>query len=127
LAEPATKSKAKAKAKKTNKWGRTAKGGGDKTCSVEGCERPYRAKSYCYFHFKKWRHGELPHSRYRTCSKPECRKKVARHGLCETHLSEAAKGGKPAASAPTPTVGASPPAASSPAPAAPAPEAPAAS
>lgn len=102
-----TKTKTKAKARKNN-WGRAAKGGGEKACSVEGCKRPYRAKSYCYFHFKKWRHRELPHSRYRTCSKADCRKKVARHGLCETHLAEASKGAAPAASAPAPAAPAAP-------------------
>jgi hypothetical protein len=39
-----------------------AKGVG-KTCSVAGCKRGYRAKGYCFFHYKKWRHGELPHAR----------------------------------------------------------------
>lgn len=87
--------KANAK-KKLKKWPRKAKGGGKKQCSVENCKRPYRAKSYCFFHYKKWRQGELPHSRYRTCSKAECRKRVVRGGLCEQHLSES-KGKAPAA------------------------------
>jgi len=81
-------------AKKTNKhksWPRTAKGGGKKACSVEGCKRPYRAKSYCFFHYKKWRQGELPHSRYRTCSKADCRAKTFKGGLCEKHYAEAYK------------------------------------
>ena len=76
-------------------WARQPKGSPENACTVEGCKRPYRAKGYCYFHFKKWRQGELPHSRYRTCSKAECRQKVVRHGLCEKHEAEArgAKGG----------------------------------
>jgi hypothetical protein len=85
---------AQAQAKKTNplkKWPRKAKGGEGKACSVANCKRPYRAKSYCFFHYKKWRQGELPHSRYRTCSKAECRKPVVKGGLCETHLAEVAK------------------------------------
>lgn len=74
-------------------WPRMAKGGGKKACAVEGCKRPYRAKSYCFFHFKKWRQGELPHSRYKTCSKAECRAKAVanREGLCEKHYAEAFK------------------------------------
>ena len=72
------------------KWPRVAKGNG-KTCTVGECKRPYRAKGYCFFHFKKWRQGELPHSRYRVCSKPECRKKVLKAGLCEQHVNEARK------------------------------------
>ena len=82
-------------AKNTNphkSWPRTAKGNGKKACSVEGCKRPYRAKSYCFFHFKKWRQGELPHSRYKTCSKAECRAKVGpKAGLCEKHYAETFK------------------------------------
>jgi len=91
-----------AKKKSTNKhkkWPRLAKGGGEKSCSVAGCKRPYRAKSYCFFHYKKWRQGELPHSRYRVCSKAECRKRVVKHGLCEQHLAEG-KTKAPAAAAP---------------------------
>jgi len=82
-------------------WARQPKGSPENACTVDGCKRPYRAKGYCYFHFKKWRQGELPHSRYRTCSKAECRQKAVRHGLCEKHESEArgAKGGETAASA----------------------------
>lgn len=79
---------AEKKTKQLKKWPRRAKGGSGKACGVEGCKRPYRAKGYCYFHYKKWRQGELPHARYRTCSKAECRKKVAKQGLCEQHLSE---------------------------------------
>ena len=79
-------------------WARRAKGGPDNACSVEGCKRPYRSKGWCYFHFKKWRQGELPHGRYRTCSKPECRSKAVRHGLCEKHEAETyGKGGETAA------------------------------
>jgi hypothetical protein len=94
-------------AKKTNKhksWPRKARGGGTKVCSVANCKRPYRAKSYCFFHFKKWRQGELPHTRYRICSKAECKKKVLKGGLCETHYNEKFKKDAPAAaSAPAAT------------------------
>ena len=86
------------------KWPRQAKGGEGKACGVKDCKRPYRAKGYCYFHYKKWRQGELPHSRYRVCSKTECRKKAFKHGLCEQHHTEAFKKGEaapaPAAAAP---------------------------
>ncbi|HVE81390.1 MAG TPA: vegetative protein [Myxococcales bacterium] len=83
------------------KWPRRAKGGEGKACGVKDCKRPYRAKGYCYFHYKKWRQGELPHSRYRVCSKAECRSKAVKHGLCEKHFNEAYKKGEaPAAAAP---------------------------
>jgi hypothetical protein len=84
------------------KWPRKAKGGGSKACSVANCKRPYRAKGYCFFHYKKWRQAELPHARYRICSKAECRKKVLKAGLCEQHFNESKKsaGGEAAAAAP---------------------------
>jgi hypothetical protein len=73
---------------KVKGWARVAKGGPDNHCSVEGCKRAYRAKGWCYFHFKKWRQGELPHSRYKTCGRAECRLKAVHHGLCEKHEAE---------------------------------------
>lgn len=66
-------------------------------CSIEGCKKPYRAKGYCDIHYKKWKSGELPKPRYKTCLQEGCRKK--RHessSLCEEHLK--AKLGKPEAS-----------------------------
>jgi hypothetical protein len=79
---------------------RAPRGGADKACSVDGCKRPYRAKGFCFFHFKKWRHAELPHSRYKTCSKAECRKPMFRRGLCEAHFNESFKKGEAAAAPP---------------------------
>ena len=64
------------------------KAGGKKTCSVDGCKRAYRAKGLCFFHYKKWRRGELEKrpGRYRTCGKEGCKKKVVAHGLCQEHF-----------------------------------------
>ena len=64
------------------------KGGGKKTCSVQGCKRAYRAKGLCFFHYGKWRRSELEARprRYVTCSKPDCKKKVVAHGLCQDHF-----------------------------------------
>ena len=75
-----------AKKKAAKKAAPSAKGQGKKACTAEGCKRGYRAKGYCFFHYKKWRAGELPHGRYDTCSNEECHKRVALHGLCEEHL-----------------------------------------
>ena len=86
-----TQATTKKSGNKHKKWPRKAKGAEGAVCSVKDCKRPYRAKGYCYFHFKKWRQGELPHSRYRTCSKAECRKNAVKHGLCEQHFNEAYK------------------------------------
>ncbi len=54
-------------------------------CKVEGCKRAYQAKGYCFFHYDKWKGGELPKARLKTCSKEGCKKKVVAHGLCEEH------------------------------------------
>ncbi len=85
----------KHKGSQAKKWKRMPKAGGAKTCSVDGCKRPYRAKGYCFFHFQKWRRGEMPDSRYKTCNVEKCTKKQFKSGLCETHYTE--KKGKAAA------------------------------
>ena len=71
-------------------------------CKVEGCKRAYQGKGYCFFHYDKWKAGELPKARYKTCSKEGCLKKVVAHGLCADH--QAKKGGEaaPAAAPATP-------------------------
>lgn len=67
-------------------------------CLIEGCKKPYRAKGYCNIHYKKWRSGELPKPRYKTCLQEGCRKKrYESSSLCEEHLK--AKLGKPEAPA----------------------------
>ena len=75
-------------ATKTKKKAPSAKAAGKKSCSIAGCKRAYRAKGLCFFHFKKWRAGELEAkpARYKTCSKPDCKKKVVAHGLCQDHF-----------------------------------------
>ena len=72
----------------TKKKAPRAKGGGKKTCAVQGCKRAYRAKDLCFFHYKKWRRGELEKrpARYETCNKENCRKKVLAHGMCQEHF-----------------------------------------
>jgi len=94
VAEKTTK---KHKGSLAKKWKRAAKGGGKKACSVEGCKRAYRAKGFCYFHYQKWRRGELPHGRYKSCNAEKCTKKQFKAGLCQTHYNE--KIGKAAAAA----------------------------
>jgi len=101
VAETTTK---KHKGSQAKKWKRTARGGGKKTCKVEGCKRVYRAKGYCFFHFSKWRKGELPKARYTACNTPKCTKKQFKAGLCQTHYNETigkgAAAAAPAAAAP---------------------------
>ncbi len=79
------------------------KSNGKKSCTVADCKRGYRAKGYCFFHYRKWRRGELPHARYKTCSAPECRKPAVLHGRCEAHAKgKGAAAAKPAAPAAAP-------------------------
>ena len=80
-------------------------------CKVEGCKREYRAKGYCNIHYKKWRHGELPHSRYKTCNSEGCRKRVTAHGLCGEHAKVKASAAAVATTAPAATSNLPPPAA----------------
>jgi hypothetical protein len=60
---------------------------GERKCSIEGCKRPYRAKSYCVTHYQKWRRGEMDghKARYHICSKESCKKPAGRFGLCDEH------------------------------------------
>jgi hypothetical protein len=60
-------------------------------CKIEGCKGEYRAKGYCRKHYKKWRRGELPKPRYKTCSVEDCIKPVSQRGKCAEHASKKAK------------------------------------
>ena len=79
-----------------------AKGVEGRKCSIEGCKRAYQAKGYCFFHYDKWKAGELPKGRYKTCSKEGCHKKVVAHGLCAEHQAKKAGAPAPAAAPATP-------------------------
>jgi hypothetical protein len=81
-----------------------AKGNGKKTCGQAGCKRAYRAKGLCFFHYKKWRRGELEAkpARYDVCGKAECKKKAFQHGLCEDHFTAWKKARKKNAGAEAP-------------------------
>lgn len=86
-----------------------AKGKEGLKCKIEGCRRAYQAKGYCFFHYDKWKDGELPKARYKTCSKEGCHKKVVAHGLCADHQGK--KGAEAAAPAAVPAAApATPPA-----------------
>ncbi len=62
--------------------------GAERRCRMKGCKRPYRAKSYCNVHYKRWRQGKLGKARYKICSKEECLQKRHQAGLCEAHFKE---------------------------------------
>ena len=55
------------------------------TCKAPGCEKEVRAKRYCDGHFRKWRKGQMPKPRYKTCHEENCRKPQHDRGLCEAH------------------------------------------
>jgi hypothetical protein len=99
---------------KTKKKAPQSKAGGKKACTVDGCKRAYRAKGLCFFHYKKWRRGELEKRppRYDTCGKEGCKKKVVAHGLCQEHFDawkasrkNAKMAAKPSAPAEAPAAG----------------------
>src|SRR5437763_17201472 len=71
-------------------------------CGIEGCKRAYQAKGYCFFHYDKWKNGELPRARYKTCSKEGCHKKVVAHGLCAEHQKKTGEAAAAAPAAPAP-------------------------
>lgn len=70
------------KTQNTQELGATAK----KSCKVENCKRPYRAKGYCTVHYQKWRRGEMDKKpRYKTCYEENCRAAIFKLGYCEKH------------------------------------------
>jgi hypothetical protein len=81
---------AEADSKTENKAEKTTKGTpprATRKCSVEGCKRPYRAKTYCVVHYNTWRRGEMEShkARYKACSKEGCKKPAGRWGQCDEH------------------------------------------
>jgi len=58
------------------------------TCKAPDCEKEVRAKHYCDRHYRKWRQGEMPKPRYKTCNAENCRKPQHDRGLCEAHWAE---------------------------------------
>jgi hypothetical protein len=65
------------------------------SCKAKDCGREAIAKRYCRKHYRLWKAGEMPKSRYKTCTFEKCRKKRFRLSLCEEHYK--AKTGKGAA------------------------------
>jgi len=77
-------------------------------CKIEGCKRAYQAKGYCFYHYDKWKGGELAKARSKTCSKEGCHKKVAAHGLCAEHQKKKTGETAPAAAPAAPAMPAAP-------------------
>jgi hypothetical protein len=95
---------------------------GKGNCKAKDCTREAFARHYCRKHYRLWKAGEMPKSRYKTCTFEKCRKRRFRGSLCEEHYNAAR--GKKAEAAPAAAGGATPaaapPAAAPPADAAPA-------
>lgn len=63
---------------------------GQRTCSVEGCDKKHFARGWCKGHYTRWlKHGELqahiPLAKKRWCSIKGCEAEVAGHGYCRHH------------------------------------------
>ncbi len=67
------------------------------TCKAKDCSREVIAKSYCRKHYRLWKAGEMPKTRYKTCTFEKCRKARFRGSLCQEHYT--AQTGKGAAAA----------------------------
>jgi hypothetical protein len=83
---PSTATEAKVSTKKSKK---TSTKEVHKICTIDNCKREYKAKGYCKFHYKEWRHGKFGMARYKTCKdNGGCRKPASlnKHGYCEEHF-----------------------------------------
>jgi len=70
----------------------------EKTCRMDGCKRPYRAKGYCNVHYRKWRRGEMESpGRYKICGEENCKKPMFKKGMCEAHYGAWSASKKPEA------------------------------
>ena len=59
-------------------------------CSVEGCDRPVRAKGLCSLHYQKERYGEDGSAP--ECSFDGCDRRAFAKGLCHAHRAQQKKG-----------------------------------
>lgn len=70
----------------------------DTTCSIDGCERPARARGWCRLHYKRnYRNGDplkthkpwgRDGSRNRMCETEGCARKARSRRMCNTHYSQ---------------------------------------
>ena len=77
---------------------------GKGNCKASDCAHEAVAKGYCRKHYRLWKAGEMPKSRYKICTTEKCRKPRYRGSLCEAHYTaahgkKAAAGAAPAAAA----------------------------
>lgn len=68
----------------------------DRSCTVDGCDRPHVARGYCTLHWRRWKkHGDALHVTSKperpTCS--ECDRPAVARGYCHKHWSRWARNG----------------------------------
>lgn len=57
------------------------------SCRHEGCSQPaVGGKGYCGRHYAKWKRGELPKARFKTCRVESCHKRMVGRGRCAEHF-----------------------------------------
>lgn len=71
------------------------------TCSIEGCEKPVKARGWCGAHYKAWRsHGDPSVNKARRagiapCSVVGCGKSAGSRGMCSAHYAAFRRYGDP--------------------------------
>lgn len=75
------------------------------TCSIEGCDKPIRARGWCIKHWKRWyRHGDpmtVMAQQRATCEVPGCNNPAHGHGYCIAHYHKWRRHGDPLWERPT--------------------------
>lgn len=67
-------------------------------CSIEGCEKPYYARSWCKTHYERWYIHSNPNRPARVlvpCSIEGCEKPKLARGWCKTHYNRWREHGEP--------------------------------
>lgn len=75
-------------------------------CSIEGCDRPARAKQFCNTHYYRWRRcgdpmpdvpiGEVPpRNKQDTCTIDDCKKPATAKQMCSMHYNRWRRHGDP--------------------------------
>lgn len=77
---------------------------GQRTCSVDGCEREAEKRGWCSRHYQRWRnHGDPlgggpilgPRNAGRPCTVDDCDRPAAKRGWCDLHYRRWLKNGDP--------------------------------